>query len=335
MFDKGRSSYLDSLKGCAILLVVYGHLIEAPRAQPFGTFVYNSIYMFHMPLFVFLAGITTSKTIDGFQAVKIIRSIVIPFVLFQAIYTYWGAWFYGAPQYPTLAPYWVMWFLLSLIFWKLLLPLFASPLGLSLSLVSTLAAGYYPEIGFLFSASRTVYFFPFFIIGCLYGRDILKWSKRHKRKAWLLLPFMVAVTTIWTVYGLNERNLTGAWAYTQYTALTNFPAMGRLLIMLTAYIGIIGFCALVPQKWRPLAYLGKRSITIYLIHGLFVIWYRTQGPSAYLLPYAPIIAIPASIMLAYGAAWAFHRPLQLLFDVIMAAGRKLNSALPFTPLRHH
>lgn len=45
-----RHTWIDNSRGIGILLVVYGHMLSP------GSFLYNWIYSFHVPLFFFLAG---------------------------------------------------------------------------------------------------------------------------------------------------------------------------------------------------------------------------------------------------------------------------------------
>lgn len=52
-----RNSFWDSLKYLLMIFVVYGHMIETHvENSPFNQAMYNYIYIFHMPLFVFISG---------------------------------------------------------------------------------------------------------------------------------------------------------------------------------------------------------------------------------------------------------------------------------------
>lgn len=54
---KTRDTYWDSLKFVLIFLVVLGHMIEPYiTSSKVILAVYNFIYLFHMPLFVFVSG---------------------------------------------------------------------------------------------------------------------------------------------------------------------------------------------------------------------------------------------------------------------------------------
>ena len=47
-----RINEIDYLKTFAILLVVWGHFLEC-FSSPYSNLIYQLIYMFHMPLFIF------------------------------------------------------------------------------------------------------------------------------------------------------------------------------------------------------------------------------------------------------------------------------------------
>lgn len=64
-----RIQWIDSAKGFGILLVVYAHLFE------FGT---SLIYLFHMPLFFILSGITFREESLTDCLIKKGRSLLLP-----------------------------------------------------------------------------------------------------------------------------------------------------------------------------------------------------------------------------------------------------------------
>lgn len=88
-----RLDYIDSLKGLAIVLVVWGHIAEKSMGivgQPFNL-MYSS---FHMPLFMFLSGMFAFKhlhdlrltSISGFLKKKVIR-VLLPFITIGGFYS--------------------------------------------------------------------------------------------------------------------------------------------------------------------------------------------------------------------------------------------------------
>ena len=80
---------MDIVKGIAILLVVYGHIIQHAMA-PWGhqefylNPVFKIIYTFHMPLFVFISGYLTAYSINRFSGLdyfkKKVKSLLVPFI---------------------------------------------------------------------------------------------------------------------------------------------------------------------------------------------------------------------------------------------------------------
>lgn len=63
-----RDTRIDFLKGIAILLVVLGHIIDGNMAQgvihgEWLNYLYNAIYLFHMPLFFVLSGMALALSV--------------------------------------------------------------------------------------------------------------------------------------------------------------------------------------------------------------------------------------------------------------------------------
>ena len=55
--EKKRNILFDNIRVVLIILVVYGHAMEPLRFDnKLFTGLYNFIYLFHMPLFVFCSG---------------------------------------------------------------------------------------------------------------------------------------------------------------------------------------------------------------------------------------------------------------------------------------
>lgn len=84
-----RIAYIDELKGLAIILVVLGHIVDGEEA--FRS-LYQFIYSFHMPLFMFLAGCTTfiSYQRSEMSNIKFIwkrfANIMIPYFAWAFLY---------------------------------------------------------------------------------------------------------------------------------------------------------------------------------------------------------------------------------------------------------
>ncbi len=81
-----RISWIDIARGIGIILVIYGHGLNAESVR-------HLIYAFHMPLFFFLSGIVYHhRTYPRFTAFiqKSIKSILLPYLLFTSLsYLIW------------------------------------------------------------------------------------------------------------------------------------------------------------------------------------------------------------------------------------------------------
>ena len=79
-----RNESLDILKGTGIILVVLAHIISRENINPF-------IYLFHMPLFFFVSGMTMYYSYK--QDIKFkdylskkVKNILLPYFIFSLIW---------------------------------------------------------------------------------------------------------------------------------------------------------------------------------------------------------------------------------------------------------
>lgn len=162
---KLRSAYFCNLKLLLIFLVIYGHWIEPEIwTDPKLYQVYRLIYLVHMPLFAFLSGLFIRNRADALRQVKRVFPL---YILCQAI----AVLFCGIRWD---MPFWHLWYLLSLSFWLLSVPLFERwrwPV-LVLSIAVGCLIGLVPWVGRSWSLSRSLVFFPYFWLGVLLPTDV-------------------------------------------------------------------------------------------------------------------------------------------------------------------
>ena len=117
-----RSAYWDNVKFLLISLVVLGHCLWAFRSRPGVSLIVGSIYLFHMPLFLFVSGYL-SKNAEKRRS-KAFEDLFIPYAVFQLfvgvcmlVLTKSG----GALQ-NIFAPQMGAWYLLTLFSFRIVLP---------------------------------------------------------------------------------------------------------------------------------------------------------------------------------------------------------------------
>ena len=107
-----RDPRIDALNGVLILLVVLGHCIGHDTSYRLNMTSYNYIYLFHMPLFVFMSGYFTR--LDGNKFWKRVCSFVYIYIFWQIVKSlYLGRAIVDFIVSPT--P--MMWYLLALVMW--------------------------------------------------------------------------------------------------------------------------------------------------------------------------------------------------------------------------
>lgn len=271
-----RDVYLDNVKGLLIACVVFGHMaILVYEKTESLSFIYRTIYLFHMPLFVFVSGYFSKSIVKrGLRVDKICSMIILAFlyrIILQASDSHLSLEFFTKQLfYFGTAP----WYLLSLATWYMLVPLFErmKPIvAISLSILLAICAGGYSQIGQVLSLSRTLVFLPYFLLGFYCKRDTLT----VVRNSCLLnyLSIGIAISLILYLYHTKYAALTDSY-YLVYgdscyrSGIRNGMSFRIIYSMLACIISIPILC-LAPSRPLPiLTKLGENTLQIYIIHRL-------------------------------------------------------------------
>jgi fucose 4-O-acetylase-like acetyltransferase len=250
---------MDNIKFLLIFLVVFGHLLELFVSSK-GTLIYLLIYSFHMPAFVFLTGYYAR-----FEPKKIVLKLIIPYIIFQVLYVFFSG---NKLQFTT--PFWILWYLFASIIWKILIPLCEKNLKLSLIIAAVIAllAGFDDTIGYYFSLSRLIVFFPFFLLGSLFSKQPEKLKTFTANRAVKVLAVLGALAVAVVIF-LLRSNIQRGWFYesVSYSA-GGYSLWIRLLMLIAALLVIIFLLVWTPR--RSLGFftrIGRYTMTVYLLHG--------------------------------------------------------------------
>lgn len=257
-----RDLSIDTLKGFLILLVILGHLIGSLKFSWPG--VWNLIYTFHMPLFVLISGylskrddtsvFTILKPLLVFQVLNIIILVILghPFS-----FTYF------------LIPHWTLWYLLSLIFWRLILKYTPSKLinkpyiYLGITLLTAVVVGLFLPYGRVLSIQRTISFLPFFLMGYYFRIGKIQ-QKIWSNTIAIALLVIVSLVCVLEYYPANASVLLrGADNYTMHDLPNKIFILGCSIICVFSIWNL-------KREVSWLAQIGKHSLFYYLYHGIII-----------------------------------------------------------------
>lgn len=324
-----RDAFFDNAKWLLIFLVVLGHLISPLKGESdFLYTMYNFIYTFHMPAFIFIAGVFSRGT----WSLKLVRNvgckILLPYFLFQILFSIFQYVFEPQKTFSIALfdPYWTLWFLLSLASWHLLLPLFLRfQHPLTLAWVIGLSCGYFSEIGSWLSLSRTFVFFPFFLLGHKLGKKPFERYRASSVRAGALAVLIALFCACGFLFPYEIREwLYGSVSYTELLPqAVPFGAVIRLGIYGLSALAVFAFLFLVPQKRLFLTERGAFTLYVYLLHGMALKLFFATPLFSVMRQDTPIILL---LVLALGLTWVLSsRPVVRLFRSLIEMHRFLPS----------
>lgn len=279
---QNRNAFLDNIKAVLIFLVVFGHLIELHISNDaFLRPIWIFAYAFHMPMFALVSGIVSKPVLDQRQSGQLIKNILAPLISFELIYELTEYLLRGnfSVYAGLIAPYWMLWYLLSLLSWRLLLPLFSRlqfpvMLAVALAMVTT----YSEHTGYLLSSSRTLIFFPFFVLGWQLGPDFFNLRRKF---VWTALALVITAISIVACF-LLPANFDYRWLYGSFSlqrlGMAN-PTGSLYQLLQYAVSGVLGLSVLhlLSRRDLGLARIGRQSMYVFLWHGMALIALYQSG----------------------------------------------------------
>ncbi len=283
---KIRSSYYDNLKGILTILVVFGHVISPVQneGKNFFEYIYKALYIFHMPVFVFVSGILTKSEV---RIKDLLGKIFFPLIFFQIIYSFEEYFvnkvFFDLKTF-LIEPFSILWYLLSLFVWRLLIKIPFSYKSIYTFLFSIMVAcfvGAIDRVNLYFSLSRTIVFFPFFYLGYLlneYKPDELI-AYCFRKKYFVFAGGLMSLVTFYYL-GFFEYPKKMFWQALPFSALNVSIIQGivfRLLVFIMAISMLVFTVYSVKNRRSFLTKIGEKSLQVYLFHLLIIRVLFAQG----------------------------------------------------------
>lgn len=283
--SNNRNTTIDCLKGIAIVFVVLGHIIDGNRAQnviqgQWLDYLYNAIYLFHMPLFFLLSGMALHLSAKKSKKrwISSCLNMLILYLFWQIFYNTFRGVFSSVVNKSAadniflelLFPSTLYWYLITLFYYYLLYYLVLKKVkGVTLNIVwicSVLISALTPWVCGLFSGLgymlgyiyKLFFHFTFFLSGYLLMERKMMIYNALQRAWWL--PGIALVSLAIGAYGKYM-------AFPFVKSLSAFAAIAGLLYIVTRYKNI--------SDNRILCYFGRNTIYVYLVHNYFTVALRT------------------------------------------------------------
>lgn len=281
----------DTTRFIAIALVVTGHAIQRLVYDSDAALVtYLFIYAFHMPLFAIISGYFSKPGPPNERHMRrVITDIVVPYFIFETIWTAVQAIVEGNWTLNPTRPSWTLWFLLALGIFRLVLPYLALvrwPLVWSIAL--SVGVGYFGNVDSTFSLSRAIGILPFFVLGWkLHEWGVVdRWRLADPPTvivrsiavvvlaAWLAV--LIAFIDVWRAIDLRF------WFFYEdsYRDLGHdewWAGLVRLGLIALAALLSAAVLVLVPRRPIAITPFGQATMYVYLLHSFVLYPIRESG----------------------------------------------------------
>jgi fucose 4-O-acetylase-like acetyltransferase len=270
---RARDPYYDNAKFLAVVLVVLGHAWNPLQGMRLADIAHLFVYTFHMPVFIVMAGYFSRRfTTTRGKVRRLAVGVAVPYLVFEAAYPLYvqligGKDFVWSP----LSPYYLTWFLLALVVWRLSTPLWQQlrwplPVAMAISLVSGAIQLPDPVV------TRTLGFLPFFVTGLLLREEHFRRLRTPPARIAAVLIIIVAAAAAVPA----AAHVDPEWVHYRYpderfgVSLPVLIAM-RCAALLCGFVMTAAFLALVPARRTWFTGLGAASMYVYLLHGFVVL----------------------------------------------------------------
>lgn len=327
---KERIYIWDNLKCFLMISVVLGHFVNQYPDSMIMRSLSIFIYSYHMPLFIFVAGLLQKQWGEDrpFSWRKPIYFIILGYLLKIAIYLIKIG--FGQPAsfslfYDTGIP-WYMFAMAAYMTIAYAVRRIDARICLPLSVIIALLAGYVNWIGSYFWLSRILVFFPFYYGGYLLeSSQVLKFTARKEIRilsvAVILVGLFVSFVYIQDIFSYI-RIFTGRNPYA-FIRVPNCGMMHRLACYMISVVMGVAWISLMPDKKIPLIEQGgAHTLQIYFWHRLILyVWMYSGFCDAvrnvckeFWIPVYAGLAVVLTFLLSYSCfGWPLQKIKELLY----------------------
>ncbi len=275
MTENTRDTKWDNIKAVLIFTVVIGHIADLYTGESaLARALYFYIYLFHMPLFIFISGLFGKKYVRERQYGKISFFFFLYFII--KMLNNLPNMLLGKPiRFSMWTEGGTPWYCLALfVFYLVTIAADRLPRAfvLAFSILLACFSGYDSDVDTFFAQSRIIVFYPFFFLGYMLDAEEVKkrLSSRRTRVCGALLLIAVGVFLLFfgeRVYWIRGF-LTGKNPFSHWEGWKEaYGGIIRLLCYAASILTGMAVIAVVPKNMGKLAAtVGRRSLEVYALH---------------------------------------------------------------------
>lgn len=321
---KERIQKWDILKFVLIFFVVFGHVAEQYEGTS-GLFFF--IYSFHMPLFIFVSGLFSKRTINEKRYDKIftyfVLYIFIKIILYVSRYVNMDK-----INFSVFTENGVPWYAFA-IFVFCLITVFLKNLDTKyvfiFSVILACFAGYDSSLSDFLVSSRIVVFYPFFYAGYALDPNTVaeKLNKKPIKIASVagIAGYIIFLCLEYDSIKFLQPLLSGRNSFWTLEKLCGYGIFFRFGYYVFVFLLGAMIISLIPNKLGKgtIAKLGSRSVQVYAMHYLFIhLFYSNLHIDEWMEKIFPafpkIIILPLSIIILLICSSKIWTP---VFDFIL------------------
>ncbi len=279
---KQRDYVFDALRGLCMWSIPISHFTRMAGHFSQGSLsgiVYITINVFVMQAFMFLSGYFSKKPDRSRETA--FKVFLWPYIL--SIFFFYGVrlLFWGnANLYFDRAPF-AMWFMVTLFLYKVFQKNYIKiPYFFAMTFVLYLIAGCLPFLTDYLSLGRIVSYFPFFFLGYYCTPEhIAKIKCLKKWQCAVLGVFLIGVSCL-LAFGMPQVPV-GWYLMKDPGSFTGvcwwLDILMRAVLFIIGALWIILMFNILPSKDTYLAYVGRNTMPVYILHLVVRQWMKKHG----------------------------------------------------------
>lgn len=273
---KPRDPWPDNVRILAAIAICSIHFADKVR-QPEDslTLLWFLLWGARVPVFVLIAGYFSKAVYSKRLFESLVRNVAVVFVVFTVINGLINVLFGKEWRFPFADPYLGLWFLVSLVIWRVALPVIVKiPYYFVWSILAAAGFGFLDSLIEIWPITRTFSYLPMFLVGYWLSTRPDFRMKLHTKS--FRLGAIAFIAASWVVIYLNFTDWKTSrfgmkWAYNGDTEQMVFQMFMRLLVIAFGVLFAFAVMSLVPRGKIPVvSALGSGSFYVYLLHPLII-----------------------------------------------------------------